>query len=159
MHKLASVPLCLCGFLVIAACSLLVPRAFGQATPSTRPVTPAEQAQFAQRNAAAQMQELERRMFHLAELVRQTEPGDSARLLLGVRKAREQLIVEQMKEVIELLGQQKDLGKAADDQKQLIAKLEELKKLLLASENDLILQLSRSLKNKSLVGVVFEQRG
>src|SRR6266536_299715 len=67
IHKVASAPLCLCGSLssasrsrrtlgwlfvglVIAACSLLVPQALGQATPSTRPVSPAEQAQFQQRN-------------------------------------------------------------------------------------------------------------
>src|SRR5918992_815957 len=80
------------------------------AAPTTGPsraphnVSPAEQAQFQQKHAAAQMQELEGRMFKLSEMIRQAEPGDSARLLLGVRKAREELIVEQMKEVLELIG-------------------------------------------------------
>ena len=128
------------------------------AQPATAPskVTPADQAQFHQKNAAAQMQELENRMFRLAELIRQTEPGDSARLLLGVRKAREQLIVEQMKEVLALIGQQKDLNKATEEQKRLIAKLEELKKLLLASENDLILQLERLKKMESALAKLDE---
>ena len=137
------------------------------AGPTTSPsqdkskVSPADQAQFQQKNAAAQMQELEGRMFRLAETIRNTEPSDSARLLLGVRKAREQLILEQMKEVIELLGQ-KDVNRATDEQKQLIAKLEELKKLLLAADNDLILQLERLKKMEDalakLEGIIKEEK-
>ena len=130
--------------LVIGAWSFGLARpAYAQPATAPSKVTAADQAQFQQKNAAAQMQELEGRMFRLAELIRQTEPGDSARLLLGVRKAREQLIVDQMKEVLELLAQQKDLNKATEEQKRLIAQLEELKKLLLAGDSDLILQLER----------------
>jgi hypothetical protein len=149
--------------LVIGAWSFAPSSAFGQASPATKPaVSSADQAVFQQKNAAAQMQELEGRMFKLAETIRQTEPSDSARLLLGVRKAREQLIVEQMKEVLEKIGQQKDLDKATEEQKQLIAKLEELKKLLLAGENDLILQLERLKKMESAIakleGLIKEQK-
>ena len=52
----------------------------------------------------------------------------SARLLMAVRKAREDLILEQMRDAIEQLSQQ-DLSKAADEQTQILVKLEELKKL------------------------------
>jgi hypothetical protein len=113
----------------------------GGAAPA-KGVSPSEQAQFQQKNAEAQMQELQARMFHLAELVRETEPGDASRLLLAVRKAREELIIEQMKEVLERIDR-RELAAAAEGQKQIVAKLEELKKLLLAAENDLVLQLER----------------
>lgn len=121
------------------------------AAPADKPkpgVTPAEQAQFQQKNAEAQMQELQGRMYRLAEMVKEAEPGDASRLLLAVRKAREELIIEQMKEVLELIDK-RDLPKATEDQKQIIAKLEELKKLLLAADNDLVLQLERLRKIES----------
>lgn len=111
-------------------------------------ITAAEQAQFQQKNAEAQMRELQERMYRLAELIKETEPGDASRLLLAVRKAREELIIEQMKEVLELIDR-RDLGKATEGEKQIIAKLEELKKLLLAAENDLVLQLERLRKIES----------
>jgi hypothetical protein len=119
------------------------------AAPAPKPgVTPAEQAQFQQKNAEAQMQELQARMFRLSELIKDTEPGDASRLLLAVRKAREELIIEQMKEVLELIDR-RDLARAAEGEKQIIAKLEELKKLLLAAENDLVLQLEKLRKIES----------
>src|SRR5215470_17023891 len=101
-----------------------------------QPVGQDQQLQFQQQNIQAQMRELENRMFHLAELTRQTEADDSARLLMAVRRAREQLIVEQMKEILERIGQ-KDLSKASDDEQQVLVKLEELKKLLMATDADL----------------------
>ena len=55
--------------------------------PSTQPAgkgaADADPLQFLQRNVEAQMQELQERMFRLAELTRETEPTDSARLLLA----------------------------------------------------------------------------
>src|SRR5262245_58305312 len=59
-------------------------------------VTAVDQIQFQQSNAQAQMQELQERMFRLAELTREAEPDDASRLLMAVRSAREQLIIEQM---------------------------------------------------------------
>ena len=143
-----TVPRCLVVWTLFVAVSATP--LYGQSQPSAaakppapKPgVTPAEQAQFQQKNAEAQMQELQARMYRLAELIRETEPGDASRLLLAVRKAREELIIEQMKEVLELIDR-RDLAKAAEGEKQILAKLEELKKLLLAAENDLILQLER----------------
>jgi hypothetical protein len=138
--------------LVLTLAALLVAAAGPTTAPSKERhnVSPAEQAQFQQNHAAAQMQELEGRMFKLAETIRNTEPSDSARLLLGVRKAREELILEQMKEVMALIGQQ-DLGRATEEQKRLIVKLEELKKLLLAADDDLILQLERLKKMEAAI--------
>src|SRR5438552_3497790 len=107
-----------------------------------QPVGQPEQLQFQQQNIQAQMRELENRMFHLAELTRQTEQDDSARLLMAVRRAREQLIVEQMKEILEKIGQ-KDLSKASEDEQQVLVKLEELKKLLMATDADLQMQLEQ----------------
>jgi len=72
-------------------------------------VSPGDQLQFQQKNVAAQMQELTERMYRLGELTREAEPDDSARLLLAVRKARESLIIEQMKEILgQLNGQEPD---------------------------------------------------
>ena len=61
---------------------------------------------------------------------------------MAVRRAREQLIVEQMKEVLELIGK-KDLSKASDGEQQVLVKLEELKKLLMATDADLQMQLEQ----------------
>src|SRR5690242_13202767 len=58
-------------------------------------VTDVERIQFLQKNAAAQLQELQERMYRLAEMTRDAEPDDAAKLLMAVRKAREQLIIEQ----------------------------------------------------------------
>jgi tetratricopeptide (TPR) repeat protein len=105
-------------------------------------VTPADQIQFNQKNAQAQMQELQERMFRLAELTREMEPDDSAKLLMAVRKAREELIVEQMKDILELIEQQ-NLSDAAEEQQKVLIKLEELKKLLLATDLDLAMKIEQ----------------
>src|SRR5690348_655182 len=101
---------------------------------STQPVTPEAQLQFQQKNAQAQMQELEERMFRLGELLRQTEAGDAAKLIMAFHKAREELILEDMKDIIDLLGERKDLSRATDEEKKVIVKLEELNSLLLATD-------------------------
>jgi hypothetical protein len=103
-------------------------------------VTEAERLKFQQSAAAAQMQELQDRMFRLAELTRQAEPDDAAKLLLAVHRAREQLIIEQMKEIQDRIGSG-DLGKTLEEQKEVLIKLEELKKLLLATDLDLQMKL------------------
>ncbi len=109
---------------------------------SDRPVTPEEKIKFEQDKAHAHMRELEGRMFRVAELLRQTQPDDSARLLMGVARSREQLIVEEKREASELIGTL-DLNKATAEEKELIAKLEELKRLLLTNDLDLELKLEQ----------------
>ena len=124
-------------------------------------VSDVERIQFLQKNAAAQLQELQERMYRLAEMTRDAEPDDAAKLLMAVRKAREQLIIEQMKEVLDLLGKT-DLGKAVTEQKQVLLKLEELKKLLLSTNLDLQMQLERLKKMQEalakLEGVLKEEQ-
>jgi len=131
--------------IAIVACvifSFVVPVVTRGAGAPTTQVSPTDQIQFQQKNIQAQMQELEERMFHLADLIRTLEPDDSAKLIMAVRRAREQLIVEQMKDVLDLVGN-KDLNKASDEQKQVLVKLDELKKLLLATDLDLAMQLEQ----------------
>ncbi len=101
-----------------------------------------EQVRFEQDKAQAHMRELEDRMFRLAELIRELQPDDSARLLIGVRRAREQLIVEQMHQASELVAKL-DLVTASVEQKEIIGKLEELKRLLLTADLDLELKLEQ----------------
>ncbi len=112
-----------------------------------------DQLSFQQKTIQAQMQELQERMFHLAELTREMEPGDSAKLIMAVRKAREALIVEQMKEVLELLSQ-RDLSKAGDEEQQVLAKLEELKRLLMSEDMDLQMELEQMKKLQAAIAKV-----
>lgn len=112
------------------------------AVASTQPIGERDKIEFQQKNASAQFQELEERMYRLAELIRESEPSDSARLLMGVQRAREELITEQMKGIVGLIGE-KDLNKASDEQKQVLIKLDELKRLLATGDLDLQLQLER----------------
>lgn len=112
------------------------------ASDSAPKVAPSDQVQFQQKTIEAQMQELQERMFHLADLTRDSEPDDSARLLMAVRKAREDLIIEQMRDTIEQLSRQ-DLTRAADEQGQILVKLEELRKLLTSTDLNLQMELQR----------------
>ena len=116
----------------------------------TKPVTPTDQVQFQQQTISAQMQELQDRMFRLSELTKSLEPDDSAKLVLAVQRAREELIVEQMKDVIDQLGRG-ELAKAGDDQRQVLVKLETLKQLLLNSELDLAAQLKQLQKLEAAI--------
>jgi hypothetical protein len=131
-----------CGMLIgLMLLTSTVPGADNPASQSSG-VTEEEKVQFQQKGVGAMMEELQERMFRLAEMIRAAEPEDSAKLLMAVRRAREQLIVEQIKDVVAQLGNQ-DLGKATEEQKQILLKLEELKKLLLSTEMDLAMQIAR----------------
>jgi len=105
-------------------------------------VSEADKLQFTQQDAQAQMRELQDRMFHLADITREFEPDNSTRLLLAVRKAREQLIIEQMTEVLGELST-KDLSKATTETKEILVKLADLKNLLIAADLEMQLQLER----------------
>ena len=106
----------------------------------TAKVSPSDQVQFQQKTVEAQMQELQERMFHLADLTRDAEPDSSTRLLMALRKAREELIVEQMRDCYDKLGHA-DLSHATDEQQQVIVKLNELKKLLTTTDLDMQMKL------------------
>src|SRR5258708_11481415 len=88
------------------------------------------------------MQKLQDRIFRLASSVRAAEPGDAAKLILALRRSREELILEEMKDILDHLTQ-KDLTRAAGETQEVIKKLEHLKELLLSTDLDLQLALER----------------
>lgn len=114
----------------------------GSAQEKTEKVEKNAEIKFSQEKARAHMQELEERMFRLANLIREAQPEDSARLLLGVQKAREELIADHMSEASELLASLR-LEQASSQQQQIIKQLEELKRLLLSANIDLELKLEQ----------------
>ncbi len=97
---------------------------------------------FSQQNAAAQMNELEDRMFRLSEALRGLEPENASRLRLALKFSREEQILEQMRETHKML-KDAQLSKAETETKELIAKLEHLRNLLLAEDLDFQLKLAR----------------
>lgn len=131
----------MCGVLLAVVFAGSWPGAVLGASSSTAGDTSlAERVRFDQDKAIAHMKELQERMYRLAELLREEEPEDSARLMMGVRQARQQLIVEQMTEATELLAKL-DLTNATAEQLEIIRKLEELRKLLLSADLDLEVKL------------------
>jgi len=131
------------GFLIphsawVVVIAIMLPSfAFGNEDPVT-----VERAVFQQEKALAHMKELEERMFRLAELIRESQPEDSARLLLGVRKSRDELLGERMRQAASLVGSL-DLRDATDEQKQIIHELESLRTLLLTADLDTELKLEQ----------------
>jgi hypothetical protein len=136
--------------LFLIALALCTAAAAGPATqPTTKPTTnpaskvsEADQIEFLQKNVQAQMQELQERMFRLAELIKAAEPGDAAKLILALRRSREELILEEMKEILDQLNS-KDFNRATVQAQDVILKLEKLKELLLSTDLDLQLALER----------------
>lgn len=97
---------------------------------------------FTQENAAAQMTELEERMFRLSEALRGLEPENAARLGLALKFSREELILGQMKQTNQLL-KEAQLAKAVTEVRELLAKLNHLRDLLLAENLDFQMKLAR----------------
>ena len=88
------------------------------------------------------MAELEQRMFRLGETLKSLEPENSSRLMLGLKFAREELVLHQMKEIQEQL-EKASLGESLVEQKQLLSKLERLEQLLLSADLDFQMRLQR----------------
>jgi hypothetical protein len=133
-------------FLVVAS---VLPVRPALAEPETASVTP-ERAMFQQEKALAHMKELEERMFRLAEMIRDEQPEDSARLLLGVRQARDELLTERMRQVAALVGSL-ELRDATREQQQIIRELEDLRTLLLTADLDLELKLEQLRKMREAI--------
>ncbi|HUO07566.1 MAG TPA: hypothetical protein VM008_04645 [Phycisphaerae bacterium] len=125
------------------------------ASPGAAAVTDMDRMEFTQKDVQAQMQELQERMFHLADLTKESEPDNATRLLLAVRKAREQLIIEQMNEVLEKIAD-KDLATTSTETKEVLAKLNDLKALLVATDLELQLALDRLRKLQEAIRQVDE---
>jgi hypothetical protein len=82
--------------------------------------------------------------------LRGAQPDDAARLVLGLRKAREELILEDMQEIEAHLVAGR-YEQAAEGQRAVIRRLAELRDLLLSTDLDLLLKLERLRKlNASL---------
>lgn len=107
--------------------------------------------EFQQSRTRQLMGELEDRMFELSEHVRGTAPDDAARLVLGLRRSREDLIVEDM-ELIEELIAEGQYDEAEERQRVVLFRLNELRELLLSTELDLLLKLERLRKMNRALG-------
>jgi len=116
---------------------------------------------FTQQNAAAQMTELEERMFRLSEALRGLEPENASRLRLALKFSREELILEQMRETHKML-KDVQLTKAETEVRELLAKLEHLRDVLLAEDLDFQLKLARLRQIRESLGqlerIVKEER-
>ncbi|MDB5351953.1 MAG: hypothetical protein JWN86_3200 [Planctomycetota bacterium] len=97
---------------------------------------------FTQENAASQMAELEERMFRLSEALRGLEPENASRLRLALKFSREELILEQMRETNKML-KDAQLAKAETEVRELLAKLQHLRDVLLAEDLDFQLKIAR----------------
>ena len=97
---------------------------------------------FSQETVAAQMTELEERMFRLSEALRGLEPENASRLRLALKFSREEQILDQMRETHKLL-KDAQIGKAETEVRELVVKLEHLRNLLLAEDLDFQLKLAR----------------
>ncbi len=117
-------------------------QASGLGQRSEREVSIGEQLSFREQQVHEEMSELEQRMFRLSEALKKLEPENSSRLMLGLKYAREELILHQMKETQEALARLALKG-AAEEQKQLLAKLERLQQLLLSTDLDFEMRLER----------------
>lgn len=117
-----------------------VPAELGQR--SEREVGPGEELSFRQKQVAEEMHELERRMFRLSETLKSLEPENSSRLMLGLKYAREELILHRMGELQQQLSALTLKG-AVDEQQQVLSRLERLEQLLLSSDLDFEMKLER----------------
>ena len=97
---------------------------------------------FTQENAASQMTELEERMFRLSEALRGLEPENASRLRLALKFSKEELILEQMRET-HILLKDAELTRAETEVRELVAKLQHLRDVLLAEDLDFQLKLAR----------------
>ena len=116
---------------------------------------------FTQENATAQMTELEERMFRLSEALRGLEPENASRLRLALKFSREELILEQMRDTHKML-KEAQLAKAETEIRELLAKLEHLRNVLLAEDLDFQLKLARLRQMRETLGqlerIVKDQR-
>jgi hypothetical protein len=124
-------------------------------------VSDREKIGFTQENAAAQMTELEERMFRLSEALRGLEPENASRLRLALKFSREELILEQMRDTHKML-KDAQLSKAETEIRELLAKLEHLRNVLLAEDLDFQLKLARLRQMRETLGqlerIVKDQR-
>ncbi len=144
---------------------------FDDDKPAAKPKDPAKPAPggaadrevigFTQDNATSQMTELEERMYRLSEALRGLEPENASRLRLALKFSKEESILEQMRETHNLL-KDTQLTKAETEVRELLAKLQHLRDVLLAEDLDFQLKLARLRQIRETMGqldrVVKEER-
>jgi len=139
------------------------PKADEKAKPKVEPPKPEDRESlgFTQESAASQMAELEDRMFRLSEALRGLEPENASRLRLALKFSREELILEQMRETNKMI-KEAQVNRAETEVRELIAKLQHLRDLLLAEDLDFQLRLARLRQIRETLGqldrVVKEER-
>jgi hypothetical protein len=136
------------------------PEAAGLGQRSEKEVGTGDQLSFKQSQVAEEMRELEQRMFRLSETLKMLEPENSSRLMVGLKYARDELILHQMQETQDALAKLALKG-AVGEQQQLLVKLERLQQLLLSSDLDFDMRLERlrAIREvlKKLDGVIKEE--
>jgi len=95
--------------------------------------TEADGAKFQNDRARQHMLELEQRMFRLAEMLKESQPEDAQRLVMGVERSREKLLVQRVSSVSELIGGL-ELNAARPKIETVINELQAIKKLLLTAD-------------------------
>lgn len=133
----------------------------GPARPAAGGAADRDAIGFTQENAASQMTELEERMFRLSEALRGLEPENASRLRLALKFSREELILEQMRETHKML-KDTQLTRAETEVRELLAKLEHLRNVLLAEDLDFQLKIARLRQIRETTGqldrIVKEER-
>lgn len=101
--------------------------------------TEADGAVFQNDRAREHMLELEQRMFRLAEMLKESQPEDAQRLVMGVERSRDKLLVERMAQVSGLI-QGVELSEASKQVEGVIGELRAIKKLMLTADLELALK-------------------
>ncbi|MEO0477107.1 MAG: hypothetical protein AAF085_14220, partial [Planctomycetota bacterium] len=120
----------LCLLLLIA---LVMPGTMNAQAIQGEDATEADGAKFANDRARQHMLELEKRMFRLAEMLKESQPEDAQRLIMGVERSREKLLVQRMDSVSDLIGGL-ELNEASTKIDTVIDELQAIKKLLLTAD-------------------------
>lgn len=112
--------------------------------------TEADGAKFQNERARQHMLELEQRMFRLAEMLKESQPEDSQRLVMGVERSRGKQLVQRMSSVSELIGGL-ELNEASTKIETVISELKAIKKLLLTADLDAAIKQEQLRKIKEAI--------
>ncbi|MGB0767609.1 MAG: hypothetical protein ACPGYV_07840, partial [Phycisphaeraceae bacterium] len=141
---------------LVVACVLLLGCFVGATQPATGQAirgdeaTEADGARFTNERAKQHMLELEQRMFRLAEMLKESQPEDAQRLVMGVERSREKLLVQRMSSVSELIGGL-ELSAASGKIDEVIGELQAIKKLLLTPDLDAAIKQEQLRKIKEAI--------
>ena len=129
-------------FLLLTCLLALCPTAATAQAIQGEDATEADGLRFQQERAIQHMRELEERMFRLAELLKDGQPEDAQRLIMGVERSRDKLLTERMRDVSALIGGL-ELTEASVQLDDIITELEAIKKLLLTADLELALKMEQ----------------